>query len=140
MAEIVTIAKSTQDPGAGVFFGRNDEVGMAGTDLGEGRAFVEASIQEEEISFLEVLDELFDEFVLRGACLVVDEVQWCAGDQIKEAAKLDGDCSEALLPVVCAESFPERLRLGQSESGLVSGEQVQPVPTTAVFLGGRLQP
>lgn len=81
-------------------------MGMAGANLGKGQAFVEASIQEQKIPLLEVVDELLDKFMFRGACLAVDEIQWRASDHIEEAAKFDADCPQSLLPVVSAESFP----------------------------------
>ena len=63
LAEIICLAERTQDLGAHGFFSGNDEVGMAAEDLDEGGAVVEACVQEKQISLLQVVDELVNEFV-----------------------------------------------------------------------------
>jgi hypothetical protein len=91
--------------------------------LGEGEAVVEAIVEEKEISLLEIVDEFVNEFVFRSTCLGVDEAEGCTANKVKEAAKLDSDRAQSLLALVRAETFPERLRLGQGESGLVTSKQ-----------------
>jgi hypothetical protein len=46
---------------------------MAEEDVDEGGAVIEAVVQENQIALFYTLDELVNEFVFRGACLVVDE-------------------------------------------------------------------
>ena len=60
-------------------------------DLGKGSAVVEAGIQEQQIALLEALDQLVNQFMFGCADLAVDETQWGAADQIKQATQLDGN-------------------------------------------------
>ena len=139
-AEIIPRAKSPQYLGTHGCLGRNEEVGMAKKDLEESSAVVEACVQKKQITLLEVLNEFVNEFVFRSACLAVDEAQGRAADQVKQAAKLDRNRPQSLLALVCAKTLPKGWGFGQSESGLVTGEQTQPVPTTASVFAGGLQP
>ncbi len=67
--------------------------------------------------------ESADEFMLRGACLVVDEAQGCTGKQVKEAAKFNSDRAQTLLAVVCAEMLPKRARFGEGERCFVGSKK-----------------
>ena len=140
LAEIVSRAESPYHFGTHGGFGGNDEVGMPEKDLDEGGAVIEARVQEKQIAFLEALDELVNESMFRSACLAVNEAQGCTADQIKQTAKLDRNRSQSLLAPVCAETRPKSWRFGQSEGGLVTGKQTQPVPTAALIFAGGLQP
>jgi hypothetical protein len=67
VAEIIPLGESTQHLGAHGFLSGDDEVGMAEEDFDEGGAVVEACVQQKQISLLEALDELVNEFVFRSA-------------------------------------------------------------------------
>jgi hypothetical protein len=108
LAEIITLTENTQYQGTHVFLSWNKEVGMTEKDLDESGAVVEACVQQKEIAFLEALDELYNEFVFRSACLGVDEAQGRTADQVKQAAELDSNRSQSLLTLVCAETLPKR--------------------------------
>jgi hypothetical protein len=58
-------------------------VGLAKEDLEESGAGVKAGIQKKKIPFLQVLNELENEFVFRSAGLTIDEAQGGAADQVK---------------------------------------------------------
>ena len=140
LAEIVTLGQSPQHLRADGSCSGDDEVGMAEEDLDEGGAVVETCIQEKEIALLEALDELKDEFMFRSACLAEDEAQGGTTDEVKETAKLDGDCPQSLLALVAAERLPKGMRFRQCESGFIPRKQAQSVPPAALLLTGSLQP
>ncbi len=139
-ADIIPLGESTQDPGTHGSLGRNDEVGMAEEDLGEGGAVVKACVQEKPIALLEALDELENEFMFRSACLGVEEAQRDTADEVKQAAKLDTNRPQSLLTVVSTETLPKGLRFGQGEGGLIPGNGAQSMPTVKVIFAGGLQP
>lgn len=123
LAEIVALSENTQHLRTQGFLGGDHEVGMTEEYLGEGEAVVEAIVEEKEISLLEIVNEFVNEFVFRSTCLGVDETEGRTANEVKEAAKLDSDRAQPLLALVRAETLPERLRLGQGESGLVTSKQ-----------------
>jgi len=84
---------------------------MSAEDFDEGGAVVEARVDQKQIALFERPNKLEDEFVFRGADLVVDEAQRCPADQVKQAAQLYGDRAQSLLTLVGAEALPKRLRL-----------------------------
>ena len=100
-----------------------EKMGLPSKDLGKGSAIVEAGIQEQQIALLEALDQLVNQFMFGSTDFTIDETQWGAADQIKQATKLDGDSAQSLLTPVSAETFPQRRRFGQSERGLVASQQ-----------------
>lgn len=122
------------------FFSGNEEVGMAEQDFDKGGGVIEAIVQQNQIALFDALDELVNEFVFRSACLVVDEAQRCTAEEVKQAAKLDGNRPQPLLTAVSTETLPQGLRFGQGESGLVPGNEAQSVPTEKVVLASDLQP
>ena len=140
LAEIITLAENTQYLGTHGFLSWNDEVGMAVEDFDKCGAVVEACVQQKQIAFFEVVNELGNEFVFRSACLAVDEAQGRTADQVKQTAELDSNRSQSLLTLVCAETLPKRSRFGQSKSCLIACKEAQPVPTAALVLAGCLQP
>ncbi len=140
LAEIITLTENTQYLGTHVFLSWNKEVGMTEEDLDESGAVVEACVQQKEIAFLEALDELYNEFMFRSACLGVDEAQGRTADQVKQAAELDSDRPQSLLSLVCTERLPKRSRFGQGEGCLIACKEAQPVPTATLVLAGCLQP
>jgi len=123
LAEIIALSENTQHLWTQSFLGGDHEVGMTEEYLGEGEAVVEAIVEEKEISLLEIVDEFVNEFVFRSTCLGVDEAEGRTANKVKEAAKLDSNRAQSLLALVRAETLPERLRLGQGESGLVTSKQ-----------------
>jgi hypothetical protein len=78
--------------------------------------------------------------VLRGTDFVEDESKGCATDQVKEATKFDSNWPQSLLAFVGTETLVKGGGFGESESGLVAGQQAQPMPTTVGGLAGLLQP
>lgn len=66
LAEIVAEAKNAQYLWTKAALGGNDEVGFSGQYSNEGRAVVEAGIQEQQIAFSEALNEFGNEFVFRS--------------------------------------------------------------------------
>jgi hypothetical protein len=73
LAEVIPFTEATQHLGTSGFFSGNKEMCMAEEDVDEGGAVIEAVVQENQIALFYTLDELVNEFVFRGACLVVDE-------------------------------------------------------------------
>ena len=59
-----------------------------------------------------MLYEFLDELVLRGAYLAVNKAEGRASDQVKQAAKLNGNRPQSLAALVCTESFKERRGFG----------------------------
>jgi hypothetical protein len=123
LAEIIALSESAQHLWTQSFLGGDNEVGMTEEDLGEGKAVVEAVIEEKEICLLEIVDEIVNEFVFRSTCLAIDEAEGYTANKVKQAAKFDSDRAQSLLTLVGAEALPEGLRFGQGESGLVSSKQ-----------------
>jgi hypothetical protein len=58
LAEVISRGESPQHLRAREFGGRNDEMGLPAQDLEEGGAGIKAGIQEQQIAFLEALDQL----------------------------------------------------------------------------------
>ena len=112
---------------------------MAEQDFDKGGGVIEAVVQQNQIALFDTLDEPVNEFVFRSAYLAVDEVQRGTGDEVKEAAKLDGNRPQSLLTLVGAETFPKGLGFGQSDSGLVPGNEAQSVPTVRVVFASSLE-
>jgi len=119
--------------------GRNDEVGFSREDFVESGVVVEAVIQQKQIPLFKVLDELADEFMLRGADFVEDESEGSTTDQIKEATEFDGNRPQSLLAFVGTETSVKGSGFGQGERSLIGGQQAQPLPTTGAVLAGLLQ-
>lgn len=134
------MTENLQHLGTNSFFSGNEEVGLAEQDFDKGGGVIEAVVQQNQIALFDALDELVYEFVFRSACLAVDEAQGCTADEVKQAAKLDGNRPQSLLTVVSAETLPKGLRFGQGESGLVPGNGAQSVPTAKIGFTGVLQP
>jgi hypothetical protein len=139
-AEVIPFTENMHHLGTNGFFSGNEEVGMAEEDFDKGGGVIEAVVQQNQIALFDTLDELVNEFVFRSAYLAVDEAQRSTGDEVKEAAKLDGNRPQSLLTLVGTETFPKGLRFGQGDSGLVSGNGAQSMPTAKVVFAGGLQP
>lgn len=106
LAEVISLGESQKHLRPREFGGRNDEMGLPAQDLEEGGAGIEAGIQEQQIAFLEALDQLANQFMFGSADLTVNETQRGTADQVKQATKLDGNSAQSLLTPVSAETFP----------------------------------
>lgn len=106
LAEVISLGERPQDLRAREFGCWNDEMGLPPQDPEEGGAGIEAGIQEQQIAFFEALDQLGNQFMFGSADLTVDETQWGAADQIKQATKLDGNSAQSLLTPMGAETLP----------------------------------
>ena len=110
--KVVAVGEFAHNPWPRGAFGGNDKVGQPGEDFAKGGTVVETGVQQKQVALLEVLYELSNEFVFRGAHLAVNKAQGRPADHIKQAAKLQGNRSQSLAALVCAETLEERWRFG----------------------------
>lgn len=114
-------------------------MGGPGHDLYQSGTVIKTHIKQQQIIFLEIVDEFFNEFVFRGGRSSIDKVKRRSADKIKQAAKLNCNRPQSTRATVCTETLPKGLGFGQGQIGLVSGNKAQPVPTTSLLTAGLLQ-